>query len=136
MNSAVAVFDAGPLITFHKTETLWLPDALFVRILVPPAVVREVQLSLGRAPESFEVHAPRMRLLLPEPLGPGEREAIALAMEIDSDVVVLDDHRTRAAALELGLMVTGTLGLLVRAKQQGLISHVRPLMQAMVDSGH
>lgn len=57
-------------------------------------------------------------------------------MEIDSDVVVFDDHQARAAALELGLMVTGTLGLLVRAKQQGIISHVRPLIQAMVDSGH
>lgn len=57
-------------------------------------------------------------------------------MEIDADFVVLDDHQARAAALDLGLMVTGTLGLLVRAKQQGIISQVRPLMQAMVASGH
>lgn len=136
MTSAGVVFDAGPLITFHKTETLWLLDALFARILVPPAVAHEVQPSLGQVPENFKVHAPRMQLLLPEPLVPGEREAIVLAMEIDADFVVLDDHQARAAALDLGLMVTGTLGLLVRAKQQGIISQVRPLMQAMVASGH
>jgi predicted nucleic acid-binding protein len=77
-----------------------------------------------------------MRLLLPEPLGPGEREAILLAMEVKSDFVVLDDHQARAAAREHGLPVTGTLGLLVRAKHQGLISEVRPLMQEMVAAGH
>jgi uncharacterized protein len=55
-------------------------------------------------------------------------------MEIGSDFVVLD--QARAAARELSLSVTGTLGLLVRAKDQGLISEVQPLMHAMVAAGH
>ena len=136
MNSASAVFDAGPLITFYKTSTMWLPDALFPDLLVPPSVAIEIQPSLGQVPERFRVRVPRVRLLLPEPLGPGEREAIELAMEIGSDVVVLDDHQARAAAHERGLPVTGTLGLLVRAKHQSLISEVRPLMHEMVAAGH
>ncbi len=57
-------------------------------------------------------------------------------MEIGSDFVVLDDHQARAAARVHGLPVTGTLGLLVRAKHQGLISEVRPLMHSMVAAGH
>jgi predicted nucleic acid-binding protein len=134
--SASAVFDAGPLITFHKTDTLWLTNALFTHVLVPPAVAIEIQPSFGQVPESFTIRAPRVRLLLPEPLGPGEREAIGLAMEVDPEFVVLDDHQARAAARDHGLPVTGTLGLLVRAKQLGLISLVRPLMHEMIGAGH
>ena len=131
MNSARAVFDAGPLITFSKTDSLWLPRALFSHVLIPPTVALEIQPSLGQVPEGYKVHAPALRLLLPEPLGPGEREAISLAVEVKPDFVVLDDHQARAAARDHGLPVTGTLGLLVRAKHQGLISQVRPLMHEM-----
>jgi predicted nucleic acid-binding protein len=136
LKSGCGVFDAGPLISFHQTDTLWLPEALFEHVVVPVAVAAEVKRSLGLGPEWFEISSPRIRLLLPEQLGPGEREAIGLAMEIGSDFVVLDDLPARNAALAHGLPVVGTLGLLVKAKQRGLVSEVRPLMDAMVAAGH
>ncbi|MCA9876467.1 MAG: DUF3368 domain-containing protein [Thermomicrobiales bacterium] len=124
------------MISFHQTDTLWLPEALFDHVVVPVAVAAEVKRSLGRGPDWFEVSLPRIHLLLPEQLGPGEREAIGLAIKIGSDLVVLDDLPARNAALAHGLPVVGTLGLLVRAKQRGLISEVRPLMLQMVATGH
>lgn len=136
MSSAHAVLDAGPLITFYKTDSLWLRRALFSHVLVPPAVALEIHPSLGQVPEGYKVHVPALLLGLPEPPGPGEREAISLAIEVESDFVVLDDHQARAAARNLGLPVIGTLGLLVRAKHQGLISQVRPLMHEMIAAGH
>lgn len=50
-------------------------------------------------------------------------------------MVVLDERRARASAQSLGLTVVGTLGLLLRAKLQGLIDHVGPTMAAMIEAG-
>jgi len=54
-------------------------------------------------------------------LGVGETAAIALATELNADLVLMDDRRGVAAALHRGLTVTGTLGLLARAAAQGLL---------------
>ena len=61
------------------------------------------------------------------------RPALAL---LRGAVVLLDERRGRACALDLGLNVLGTLGLLVRARQQGLVEHVRPLAEALLASGY
>lgn len=136
MTTGVGVFDSSPLISLHQSDTLWLPEALFARILVPPAVVREVSVSPGRLPDRFEIHTPRVRLIPAESLGPGEREAIGLAMQIAADVLVLDDRPARRAAIARGLPVIGTFGLLLKAKRQGLISAIAPIMSTMVEAGH
>ena len=120
----------------HLSGTLWLPEALFARILVPPGVVSEVLPSLKRMPDTFEVHLPHLRLLLPGALGPGEREAIGLAIQVGADELVLDDRPARRAAIAHGLPVVGTLGLLLRAKQHGPIEEVAPIMAAIVEAGH
>jgi predicted nucleic acid-binding protein len=57
-------------------------------------------------------------------IGPGEAEAIALAIEAGAARIVLDDKKARRIARELGVTVTGTVGVLLRAKQRGL--RVRP----------
>jgi predicted nucleic acid-binding protein len=68
-------------------------------------------------------------------LGAGERAAIALTIQLPADFVVLDDWDARSSAIELGLRVIGSLGLLVRAKGRGQIGEVRPLMDAMISHG-
>jgi predicted nucleic acid-binding protein len=57
-------------------------------------------------------------------------------MHVSADVVVLDDLAGRTMAAELGLVAVGSFGLLVRAKRSGLISEVRPLMEAMMRHGN
>lgn len=136
MTSGIGVFDSSPLISFYQSDALWLPEALFARVLVPPGVVSEILPSLKRVPETFEVHIPHLRLLLPGALGPGEREAIGLSIQVSADDLVLDDRSARRAALAHGLPVIGTFGLLLRAKHQGLIGEVAPIMAAMVEAGH
>jgi predicted nucleic acid-binding protein len=68
-------------------------------------------------------------------LGPGEREAIALAVELGADEIILDDLSARRMATSLGIPVIGTLGLLLRAKKRGLIREVRPLVEALQSQG-
>ncbi len=64
----------------------------------------------------------------------GEAEAIALAVEIQADQVLIDERRGRLVATRLNLRYTGILGILVEAKsQQGLIAEVKPLLDALVN---
>ncbi len=64
-------------------------------------------------------------------LGAGEREAIALALELKATLLVIDDLAARRLAQLLALPVVGSAGLLLRAKEKGLIPAIRPLLEAM-----
>jgi uncharacterized protein len=63
----------------------------------------------------------------------GEAEAIALAVEMQADQVLIDERRGRLVASRLNLSYTGTLGILVEAKSQGLIAEVKPLLDALIN---
>jgi predicted nucleic acid-binding protein len=65
---------------------------------------------------------------------PGESEAIVLAYEKGLRII-LDDRKAREVAQRLGVPVTGTVGLLVKAKLEGVIAAVRPLLDAL-DANH
>lgn len=69
-------------------------------------------------------------------VGLGEAEAIILAQEIGGDaIVVLDDATARQIATQAGCRVVGLLGLLVAAKQRGLLPSVRPPLDGIRNSG-
>lgn len=68
-------------------------------------------------------------------LDAGEFEAIGLAIELGDALVVLDDRPARAVARRLGLLVVGSLGLAVRAKESHLIPAARPLIVALIANG-
>lgn len=70
-------------------------------------------------------------LPLASDLGPGESQALALTLEAEDSVVVLDDGLGRRVAEALGLRLTGTLGLLIDAKQAGLVPAIRPLVDEL-----
>ena len=57
----------------------------------------------------------------------GEAEAIALASEKNC-LLISDDKQARAAAKRLGVSVIGTAGILIRAKQNGVISEIKPIL--------
>lgn len=66
-------------------------------------------------------------------LDKGEAEAIALALELRADQVLIDERRGRRIAARLNLRYTGILGILVEAKNRGLISEVKPLLDALIN---
>jgi uncharacterized protein len=68
-------------------------------------------------------------------LGPGEVEAIALALEVSAGAVILDDRMARRLAQRLGLRVTGTAGILVAGKLIGILDAVRPELDALLRAG-
>lgn len=65
---------------------------------------------------------------------PGESEAIALAYE-KGVRIILDDRKARGLAQRLGIPVTGTVGLLLKAKQEGILPALCPLLDALDQVG-
>jgi hypothetical protein len=114
-------------------------------IIVPPAVIDE--LAVGRAqgvslPDPTAIDWVTVRpaasaavLPLITDLGPGETEVLALALESSDAIVLLDDALARQVASTLAIRFRGTLGLLLDAKQAGLISSVAPLLDQLQELG-
>jgi len=66
-------------------------------------------------------------------LDAGEAEAIVLATEIGADLIVIDEKIARFHAIHADLKVTGTLGILIKAKQLGLVSKLKPLLYELIE---
>ncbi|SPF37993.1 conserved hypothetical protein [Candidatus Sulfopaludibacter sp. SbA4] len=126
----IVVADTTPLHYLVLIEEIHLLPALYGRVLIPPAVAAEltargtpepVRRWIGSQPRWLEVLAPkRLPSDLPEFLGPGERDAIALGLERDCDALLMDDWEGREEARRRQLHVAGTLRILASAAEKGL----------------
>lgn len=138
MTRRTCVSDSTPPIALARIGELALVRSVFSRIVIPEAVARELTEARADAPGAREVAAARWiewasvdpRLVRPLELlvDPGEAEAIALARSGLDDLLLTDDGKARRLARRLGIRVQGTLGVLVRARNRGLIPAVRPLV--------
>ncbi|MCD6410241.1 MAG: DUF3368 domain-containing protein [Candidatus Verstraetearchaeota archaeon] len=128
-----AVCNTAVLIALERIGRLELLEVLFDDVVVPDAVAREYGEGLPRWVRRVAVGDRRLVEMLREVLHVGEAEAIALALEVDADVVLLDDKRARLAARRLGLRLLGTVGVLVLAKKRGLITSLEDALRQLVE---
>lgn len=140
VSEAIAV-NTGPLIALAACEALDVLRRLHRQVLVPSAVVHEFgRGGSGRMielPAWFDVRtltAPIPPMLIAH-LDQGEASAIALALQAGVQIVAIDERRGRLVAREMGLTVTGSVGLLLRAKRLGFIDTVAPRLSAMRQQG-
>lgn len=142
----VIVCNSGPLIALAGIHCLELLRDIYKTVTVPEAVYQEVTCSSGLAgAQSIMacswIHRTVVKTLpdrfLTNELGKGEAEVIALALKRQAHKVLIDERKARRIAeLYYGLNVTGTGGILLRAKRTGLIDSVRLLMQRMRNNGY
>jgi len=125
---SVVVSDTTPLNYLILIGNIDVLPRIFGKVLVPPAVIRELShpktppivAKWARSlPEWIEVRAPRSDLHLG--IGPGEDEAIALAIELNHSAILVDDRKAVVAAKSQGLPVFGTLAILDAADARGLL---------------
>lgn len=138
----IVVSNTSPLITLARAGRLDLLHAVHGEIIIPDAVFNEITVAGASEPGAHEVatgawikRRPALNAPLVNALGleldAGESEAIALAIEYRADLILLDERMGRQAAKRMGLTVTGTLGVLIAAKDRGLLDSVRPLLDAL-----
>ena len=72
--------------------------------------------------------------MLPD-LDRGEAEVITLAHELNASLVIIDERLARKYARRVGLRLTGTLGVLLKAKQQGFVPVIEPLIDRLQQHG-
>lgn len=128
----IVVADTSPINYLILIEAIDLLPKLYGRVIIPSYVELELKHPSGEPPviewissrpEWLEVRMLHKSTQIPQSsiLHPGEREAIALALELNAELLLMDDRRGRAQAEAEGLTVTGTLGVLVRASAAGMI---------------
>jgi hypothetical protein len=144
--SSAVVADTSPLISLDACNQLGLLRKLYARVVVPRAVERELSVGgttglpkgLTRAHRKWigvrTLGAPPPPALIAA-LDIGEAEVIALALEVGSPLVLLDETAARAVARFRGLQVIGSLGVLLRAKKKGLLPAVKPSIDLMLSRG-
>lgn len=138
----IVVSDAGPLISLARLDLLPLLQQLFIEVQVPEDVIRECMARSGNADtvrisdalnQGLLQACTALELKLPG-LEAGECAAISRALEIGAGLL-MDERAARAHAAALGLAVTGTLGVLVRARRRGLVGPLAPLIATLRNSG-
>ncbi|MHB2151039.1 DUF3368 domain-containing protein [Calditrichota bacterium LG25] len=125
-----AVSNSSCIIVLEKIGRLDLLSESFDTVNIPPAVQSE----LGQNIDWLIVKSVQNRALvssLNTQIDDGESEAIALAMEEENVFIVLDDKKARRIAKQLGLKVIGTVGLLLRAKKRGIVTEIKPILDAL-----
>jgi predicted nucleic acid-binding protein len=141
------VSNTGPLIALSKVDRLDLLAQLFGQVHIPPAVHRELLAKAGSEAARLDSalatfsHVAGRPQAVPEVkaatfrLDPGEQEAIALAHEMGL-LLLMDVRLARQAARRLNLLLTGVAGILIRAKQVGLLPFVRPVLEQIREGGY
>jgi predicted nucleic acid-binding protein len=125
----LVVADTSPLRYLVVIQAIEILPLLYERVIVPQAVLtelqhprspREVRAWLATPPAWVEMRQPQQRTRLAR-LGPGEQDAIQLAEELHADLVLMDDEDGRIEAERRAMAVIGTLGVLERAAERGLL---------------
>ncbi len=135
MKERLTVANSSPFIALERIGQQHLLPALLGQVRIPPAVGQEV-FGARLLPDwaiLVRLQQPIASRITSARLGAGEREAIALALELNADEILLDDLAARRLAYALKIPILGTLGLLLRAKNRGLIPQIRPLVKALQD---
>ena len=135
------VADTSALVALAACNALSLLDRLFQEVRVPPAVLREC--TVPGKPEAERLGAYLNDkvanvdlgefIIAVAGLGQGELEAMALYKHLHADRLLVDDHRARRVASLNGIEVVGSLGILLLAKESGLVQEIRPVL-AMIEA--
>jgi hypothetical protein len=141
METGIVVSNTTPLVALAWIERLELLPALFGVVHIPVAVHTELHSNPEKVGSVELMTAPWLRVatvknglavqLLGNELDPGESEAIVLAHEMQAGLLLMDERRGRRRAVEGGLAVTGTLGILIEARTRGFVGSLRPLLDRL-----
>jgi len=139
-----AVSNTSPVLNLAIINRLDLLREQFREIWLPPAVIEELRLE-EELPGSRAVRGAReagwlqlgevedqlLVQVLQRDLDRGEAEAIALAVQMRAEWILLDERDARKVAKSLGLRVTGLLGILLRARREGKLPSLQEVMEEL-----
>ncbi|HHP7243877.1 MAG TPA: DUF3368 domain-containing protein [Elainellaceae cyanobacterium] len=140
----IVVSDTSPLGSLALIDHLWLLHSIYTTVVIPDVVADELAVAQDiRIQQIPALEWIQVRTLSDRPiaqslqevrkLDAGEAYAIALAIQIKADEVLIDERLGRREAKRYGLSVVGLLGVLIVAKRRSLIFKVQPVVDALIN---
>ena len=148
MPDTVVICNTPPLIYLYSMDLLWILEKLYKKIIVSSEVVGELdaaQMVDKDVPSVYEHNWIEMRspdfdiyTEFKKVLGPVEASALALASSEQNQpaLIVMDDRRGRVVAKEKDIRITGTLGVIMKAKISGHIDSVKDRLEILTDTNY
>jgi uncharacterized protein len=136
------VSNTTPLISLLKLDRLELLRKIYSEICIPSAVYNEIEAGRDKPFYRDLSKIDWIKIIEIEnqnalkyflDLDSGEAEAIVLATEINADLIIMDEKLGRFHAKHADLKVTGIIGVLIKAKQQGIITEIKPLLSELIE---
>ncbi len=134
----IIVSNTSPIIAFGKLKKFYLWEKIFGQILIPSFVHHEF--TNAKYKNEFILPQNLFRIeqvesiepLLIKELDRGEAEAITLAINKKADWLIMDERKGRNIAKNVyGLNVIGTSGILLKAKESGIVKEISPIFQEL-----
>lgn len=128
-NSDSIIADTSCFILLSKINEIGLLRLPGRNVLTTPIITQEFKKSL---PEWIEIINPpedKIEIIIRMNLDRGEASAMALAMNIERSILIIDDLKARKVADKLNLRYSVTLGLILRAKQEGILPAIKPVIE-------
>lgn len=135
MLEELIISDASPIIALVDIGELELLGKLYQRISITDIVRSEVHAELPAWIEVSTGYDHKQFQILKLELDPGEASAIALALENPGSRIILDESKGRSVAKRLGLKVVGTIGVIIKAKEQGIIKSGKDILEKLEKHG-
>jgi uncharacterized protein len=143
----IVVSDTSPLCNLALIDHLWLLKSIYQTVIIPTIVADELAAAknptIATIPQLDWIQSRSLtnrtiatQLQRDRGLDAGEANAIALALELQADDLLIDERLGRREARQLGLPIIGILGILLVAKQRNLIPVVQPVIDALIQQAN
>ncbi|MDR3285992.1 MAG: DUF3368 domain-containing protein [Prevotellaceae bacterium] len=135
MPETVVITDTSCLIVLTKLNVIDVLQKMYSNIIVTTDIAKEFGEPLPDWVKIMAVSNNKYQQILELTLDKGESSAIALAIELGDVLLIVDDLKARKESLRLGLKITGTLGVLIKAKKSGYFSSIKYLLDKLTTIG-
>ena len=123
------ISDTSCFIILNNIGELELLHKLYGQIITTIDIAIEYGEILPEWVEIATVVDKHKQQLLELQIDKGESSAIALALETPNSTIILDDYKARKIAQQLGINYTGTIGVIIKAKLNGIIPSIKPILE-------
>lgn len=123
------ISDTSCFIILTNINELDILHKVYQKILTTQEIAIEYGEALPEWVEIVTVKDKYRQQLLEMQIDKGESSAIALALETPDSTVILDDYKARKIAQQLGIIYTGTIGVIIKAKLKEIIPSIKPILE-------